>query len=172
MKKWVVLSAVVMILALTCNSWAAWYKNFKPFEAEPRELYKWAGNPSWLKWVLDSTIAIGDRAKMYEWRYATDVEPLTDGSFGMAIVQTFTGAGVQTYKPTSANQRNLLQINPETRQYRIYSVEDLDVRWKALSVSFYPQGQTWITPATGSLAERWVEVGCKLFRGERVEGAR
>ena len=170
MKKLVVLLALVIALAPTCNSWAAWYKNFKPFEAEPRELHKWAGNPTWLKWVLDTTIVIGDRAKMSEWRYATDVEPLTDGTFAMAIVQTFTGAGLQTYKPPSAIQRNIVQINPETRQYRIYSVEDLDVNWKALRVSFYTHRQTWITPAKGSLSERWVDVGCKLFKGEQVEG--
>ena len=169
MKKLVVLLAMVIALALTCNSWAAWYKNFKPFEAEPRELHKWAGNPTWLKWVFDTTIVVGDGAKMSEWRYATDVEPLMDGTFAMAIVQTFTGAGLQMYKPSSAIQRNIIQIDPKTRQYRIYSVEDLNVNWKALRVAFYVHGRAWITPAEGSIAERWVDVGCKLFRGERVE---
>jgi hypothetical protein len=170
MKKLVVLSAMVIALALTCDSWAAWYTNFKPFEAEPRELYKWAGHPTWLKWVLDTTIVVGDGAKMSEWRYATDVEPLIDGTFAMAIVQTFTGAGLQRYRPSSAIQRNIIQINPKTRQYRFYSVEDLNVDWKALRVAFYKYGRAWITPAAGSIAERWVDVGCKLFRGERVEG--
>ncbi len=170
MKKMVgVFAAVVMTLALTCNSSAAWYKNFKAFEAEPRELLKWAGNPTWLKWVLDRTIVVVDKAKMSEWRYATDVEPLTDGTFAMAIVQSFTGAGFQMYKPSSPIQRNIIQINPTTRQYRIYSVEDLDVKWKILRVTFYRQGQAWITPAVGSINERWVNVGCKLFRGEQVE---
>jgi hypothetical protein len=171
MKKLVVLLAMVIALALTCNSWAAWYKNFKPFEAEPRELYKWAGHPRWLKWVLDTTIVVEDGAKMSEWRYATDVEPLMDGTFAMAIVQTFTGAGLQMYKPSSAIQRNIIQINPKTRQYRIYSVEDLDVNWKMLRVAFYIHGRAWITPAAGSIGERWVVVGCKLFRGEQVEGS-
>jgi hypothetical protein len=171
MKKLRVLLAMVMVLALTCNSWAAWYKNFKPFEAEPRELYQWAGNPTWLKWVLDTTIVVRDGAKMSEWRYATDVEPLTDGTFAMAIVQTFTGAGLQTYKPSSAVQRNIIQINPKTRQYRIYSLEDLDVHWKSLKVAFYIHGREWITPAAGSINERWVDVGCKLFRGEQGEGS-
>ena len=171
MKKWVVLLAMAMVLAFTCNSWAAWYKNFKPFEAEPRELYKWAGHPTWLKWVLDTTIVVRDGAKMFEWRYATDVEPLTDGTFAMAIVQTFTGAGLQTYQPSSAVQRNIIQINPKTRQYRIYSLEDLDVHWKTLKVAFYIHGRAWITPAAGSIGERWVDVGCKLFRGEQGEGS-
>jgi hypothetical protein len=171
MKKLGVLLAMVLVLALTCNSWAAWYKNFKPFEAEPRELYKWAGNPTWLKWVLDTTIVVRDGAKMSEWRYATDVEPLTDGTFAMAIVRTFTGAGLQTYKPSSAVQRNIIQISPKTRQYRIYSLEDLDVHWKSLKVAFYIHGREWITPAAGSINERWVDVGCKLFRGEQGEGS-
>jgi len=170
MRKLVVLLVMVIALVLICNSWAAWYKNFKPFEAEPRELYKWAGNPAWLKWVSDTTIVVGDGAKMSEWRYATDVEPLMDGTFAMAIVQTFTSAGLQIYKPSSAVQRNIIQINPKTRQYRIYSVEDLDVNWKALRVAFYIHGRAWITPAAGSMGERWVNVGCKLFRGEQVEG--
>ena len=165
-----VVAAMVIALALTCDSMAAWYKNVKPFEAEPHELYKWAGNPTWLKWVLDTSIVIGDRAKMSEWRYATDVEPLTDGTFAMAIVQSFTGAGLQMDKPSSAIQRNIIQINPKTRQYRIYSVEDLDVNWKVLRVVFYIDGRAWITPAVGSIGERWVNVGCKLFRGEQVEG--
>ncbi len=164
-----VLAAMVIALAPTCNSWGAWYKSFRPFEAEPHELYKWAGNPTWLTWVLDTAIVVSDKAKMSEWRYATEVEPLTDGTFAMAIVQTFTGAGLQMYKPSSAIQRNIIQINPTTRQYRIYSVEDLDVHWKALKVTFYTHGQAWITPAIGSINERWVNVGCKLFRGEKVE---
>jgi hypothetical protein len=171
MKKLAVLSAMAIGVALTCNSWAAWYKDFKPFEAEPRELYKWAGNPTWLKWVLDPTIVVKDGAKMSEWRYATDVEPLTDGTFAMAIVQTFTAAGLQTYKPSSAIQRNIIQINPKTRQYRIYSLEDLDAKWKVIGVTFYRQGQSWITPAAGSIGERWVDIGCKLFRGEQGEGS-
>jgi len=165
-----VLVAMVIALALTCNGLAAWYKNFKAFEAEPHELYRWAGTPTWLKWVLDTTIVVVDKAKMSEWRYAADVEPLTDGTFAMAIVQTFTGAGLQTYKPSSAIQRNIIQINPKTRQYRIYSLEDLDVNWKALRVTFYIHGRSWITPVEGSIGERWVNVGCKLFRGEQVEG--
>jgi hypothetical protein len=163
-------AAMLIALALTCNSLAAWYKNFNPFEAEPHELYRWAGNPAWLRWVLDSTIVVVDGAKMSEWRYATDVEPLTDGTFGMAIVQTFTAAGLQRYRPSSAIQRNIIQISPKTRQYRIYSVEDLDINWKALRVAFYIHGQAWITPAVGSISERWVIVGCKLFRGEQTEG--
>ncbi len=170
MKKLVVLLAIVIALALTCNSWAAWYINFKAFEAEPHELLKWAGNPTWLKWILDTTIVVVDGVKRSEWRYATDIEPLTDGTFAMAIVQTFTGAGLQMYKPSSAIQRSIIQINPNTRQYRIYSVEDLDKNWKALRVAFYIHGRAWITPAAGSIDERWVDVGCKLFRGERAEG--
>jgi hypothetical protein len=169
MKKLVVLLAMGIALALTCNSLAAWYQNFKPFEAEPHELYKWAGYPTWLKWVLDTCIVVVDGVKMSEWRYATHVEPLTDGTFAMAIVQTFTGAGLQMYKLSSAIQRNIIQINPKTRQYRIYSVEDLDGNWKALGVTFYIHGRAWITPAIGSIGERWVNVGCKLFRGEQVE---
>jgi hypothetical protein len=169
-KMMLVLAAMVITAALTCNSLAAWYKNFKPFEAEPHELYIWAANPTWLKWVLDTTIVVVDGAKMSEWRYATDVEPLTDGTFAMAIVQTFTGAGLQRYKPSSAIQRNIIQINPETRQYRLYSVEDLNVNWKSLRVVFYIHGRGWLTPAVGSIDERWVDVGCKLLRGERVEG--
>ena len=165
-----VVAAMVIALTLTCNSLAAWYKNFKPFEAEPHELYKWTSSPTWLKWVLDTTIGVVDGAKIFEWHYATDVEPLTDGTFAMAIVQAFTGAGVQRYQPSSAIQRSIIQINPETRQYRIYSVEDLDVKWKAIRVSFYIHGRAWITPAVGSINERWVNVGCKLFRGEQVEG--
>jgi hypothetical protein len=169
-KMMLILAVMVIALALSSNSLAAWYKNFKAFEAEPHELYRWAGAPTWLKWVLDTTIVVVDGAKMSEWRYATDVEPLTDGTFAMAIVQTFTGAGLQMYKPSSAIQRNIIQINPKTRQYRIYSVEDLDVNWKALRVAFYIHGRAWITPAVGSINERWVNVGCKLFRGEQVEG--
>jgi hypothetical protein len=165
-----VVAAMVIALTLTSNSLAAWYKNFKPFEAEPHELYKWAGSPTWLKWVLDTTIAVVDGAKISEWHYATDVEPLTDGTFAMAIVQAFTGAGLQRYQPSSAIQRSIIQINPKTRQYRIYSVEDLDVKWKAIRVTFYIHGRAWITPAVGSINERWVNVGCKLFRGEQVEG--
>jgi hypothetical protein len=170
-KMMLVLAAMVIALALTYNSSAAWYKNFKPFEAEPHELYKWVGNPAWLKWVSDTTIVVVDGVKMSEWRYATDVEPLTDGTFAMAIVQTFTGAGLQRYKPSSGIQRNIIQIDPKTRQYRIYSVEDLNVNWKALRVAFYIHGRAWITPAVGSIGERWVNVGCKLFRGEQVEGS-
>jgi hypothetical protein len=162
--------AIVIALAQTCNSLAAWYKHFKPFEGEPHELYRWTGDPTWLKWVLDSTIAVVDGAKISEWHYATDVEPLTDGTFAMAIVQAFTGAGFQRYQPSSAIQRSIIQINPKTRQYRIYSVEDLDVKWKAIRVTFYIHGRAWITPAVGSINERWVNVGCKLFRGEQVEG--
>jgi hypothetical protein len=165
-----VLAVMVIALALTGNSLAAWYRNFKPFEAEPRELYRWAGNPKWLQWVLDTTIVVVDGAKLSEWRYATDVEPLTDGTFAMAIVQTFTGAGLQRYKSSSAVQRNIIQIDPRTRQYRIYSVEDLDGNWKSLRATFYIHGRAWITPAAGSIGERWVTVGCKLFRGEQVEG--
>jgi hypothetical protein len=168
-KVMLVLVAMVTALVLTCNSSVAWYKNFKAFEAEPHELLKWAGNPTWLKWVLDTTIVVVDGAKRSEWRYATDVEPLTDGTFAMAIVQTFTGAGLQMYKPSSAIQRNIIQINPKTRQYRIYSVEDLDKNWKAHRVAFYTHGRAWITPAVGSIDERWVNVGFKLFRGEQVE---
>jgi len=164
-----VLAFTMITLALASNSSAAWFKNFKPFEAEPRELYQWTGNPSWLKWVLDTTIVVVDKAKRSEWRYATEVEPLTDGTFAMAIVQTFTDAGLQMYQPSSAIQRNIIQINPTTRQYRIYSLEDLDVKWKALRVTFYIHGQAWKTPAMGSIEERWVHVGCKLFRGEQVE---
>jgi hypothetical protein len=167
-KMMLVLATIVITLALTGNG-LAWYKNFKAFEAEPHELFKWAGNPTWLKWVLDTTIVIVDRAKKSEWRYATDVEPLTDGTFAMAIVQTFTDAGLQMDKPSSAIQRNIIQINPKTRQYRIYSVEDLDKNWKALRVAFYIHGRAWMTPAVGSINERWVNVGCKLFRGEQVE---
>jgi len=122
-KMLLVLVAIVIALALTGTRFAAWYKNFKPFEAEPRELYKWTGDPTCLKWVLDTTIVVVDGVKMSEWRYATDVEPLTDGTFSMAIVQTFTGAGLQMYKPSSTFQRNIIQINPKTRQYRIYSVK-------------------------------------------------
>jgi len=170
MKKLSILLVMVISLALTCNSLAAWYQNYKPFEAEPHDLYLWAGSPTWLKWVLDTTRIVVDGVKMSEWRYATDVEPLTDGTFAMAIVQTFTDAGIQMYKPSSAIQRNIIQINPKTRQYRIYSVEDLDVNWKALRVAFYIHGRAWITPAVGSIGERWVNVGCKLFRGEQVEG--
>ena len=169
MKKLVILLAMVISLALTCNSLAAWYKNYKPFEAEPHDLYLWAGSPTWLKWVLDNTRIVVDGVKMSEWRYATDVEPLTDSTFAMALVETFTDAGLQMYKPSSAIQRNIIQINPKTRQYRIYSVEDLDVNWKALRVAFYIHGRAWITPAAGSIRERWVDVGCKLFRGEPVE---
>ena len=170
MKKIVlVLPAMVIAVALTYNSGGAWYKNFKPFEAEPQELYRWGGHPTWLNWVLDTAIVVSNKAKMSEWRYATEVEPLTDGTFAMAIVQTFTGAGLQMYKPSSAIQRNIIQINPITRQYRIYSIEDLDVNWKALRVTFHPHGQAWITPAIGSIDERWVNVGCKLFKGEQVE---
>jgi hypothetical protein len=165
-----VVAAMVIALTLTCNSLAAWYKNFKAFEAEPHELYRWAGSPTWLKWVLDTTIAVADGAKISEWRYATDVEPLTDGTFAMAIVQSFTGSGLQMNKPSSAIQRNIIQINPKTRQYRIYSVEDLDVNWKVLRVAFYIHGRAWITPAVGSIGECWVNVGCKLFKGEQVEG--
>jgi hypothetical protein len=165
-----VLAAMVIALALTGNSLAAWYKNFKPFEAEPRELYRWAGNPKWLQWVLDTTIVVVDGGKISEWRYATDVEPLTDGTFAMAIVQSFTGAGLQRYKPSSAIQRNIIQINPKARKYRIYSVEDLDVNWESLRVTFYTHGRAWMTPVVGSIGERWVNVGCKLFRGEQVEG--
>jgi hypothetical protein len=169
-KVMLILAGMVSALALSCNGSAAWYKNFKPFEAEPHELLKWAGDPTWLKWVLDTTIVVKDGAKMSEWRYATDVEPLTDGTFAMAIVQTFTGAGLQMYKPSSTIQRNIIQINPMTRQYRIYSVEDLDKNWKALRVAFYIYGRAWITPVVGSIGERWVNVGCKLFRGEQVDG--
>jgi len=165
----VVLAAVLIVLGPTCNNLAAWYENFKPFETEPYELYRWAGNPTWLKWVLDTTIVVVDKAKMSEWRYATDVEPLTDGTFAMAIIQTFTSAGLQMYRPSSAVQRSILQINPATRQYRIYSVEDLDAQWKAHGVAFYIRGRAWITPAAGSIDERWVNVGCKLFRGEQVQ---
>lgn len=166
-----VLAGMVTALVLTCDSSAAWYKNFKPFEAEPHELLRWAGDPTWLNWVLDTTIVVKDGAKMSEWRYATDVEPLTDGTFAMAIVQTFTSSGIQMYKPSSAIQRNIVQINPKTRQYRIYSVEDLNKNWKALRVVFYVNGREWITPVAGSIGERWVDVGCKLFRGEQVEGS-
>lgn len=169
MKKLVILLAMVISLALACNSLAPRYQKYKPFEAEPHDLYLWAGSPTWLKWVLDTTIIVVDGVKMSEWRYATDVEPLTDGTFAMAIVQTFTDAGLQMYKPSSAIQRNIIQINPKTRQYRIYSVEDLDVNWKALRVAFYIHGRAWITPAVGSIGERWVDVGCKLFRGEQVK---
>jgi hypothetical protein len=169
MNKLVVLLATVIALALTCKSLAAWYQNFKPFEAEPHALYKWAGYPTSLKWVLDTSIVVVGGVKMSEWRYATDVEPLMDGTFAMAIVQTFTGAGLQMYKLSSAIQRNIIQINPKTRQYRIYSVEDLDRNWKALGVTFYIHGRAWITPAIGSIGERWVNVGCKLFRREQVE---
>ena len=169
MKKLVILLAMVISLAPTCNSLAAWYQNYKPFEAEPHDLYLWAGSPTWLKWVLDSTRVVVDGVKMSEWRYATDVEPLTDGTFAMAMVQTFTDAGLRMYKPSSAIQRNIIQINPKTRQYRIYSVEDLDANWKALRVAFYIHGRAWITPAVGSIGERWVDVGCKLFRGEQVK---
>jgi hypothetical protein len=165
-----VLAAMVIALALTCNSLAAWYQNFKAFEAEPHELYKWARWPTELKWVLDTTIIVVDGVKMSEWRYATDIEPLTDGTFAMAIVQTFTGAGLQMYKPSSTIQRNIIQINPKTRQYRIYSVEDLNANRKALGGVFYIDGRAWITPAEGSIGERWVNVGCKLFKGEQVEG--
>ena len=171
MKRLMVLLAMVIALALTCNSLAAWYKNFKPFEAEPRELYRWARNPTWLKWVLDTSRIVIDGVKMSEWRYATDVEPLTDGTFAMAIVQTFTDAGLQMYKPSSSVQRNIIQINPKTRQYRIYSVEDLDVHWKAQRVAFYIHGREWITPAAGSIGESWVNVGCKLFREEQAKGS-
>jgi hypothetical protein len=164
-----VFAAIVIALALTCNGWGAWYKNFKPFEAEPYELYKWGGHPTWLKWVLDTAIVVSDKAKMSEWRYATEVEPLTDGTFGMAIIQTFTNAGLQMYKPSSAIQRNVIQINPTTRQYRIYSVEDLDAHWKTLRVTFYNSGRAWITPRIGSIDERWVDVGCKLFRAKQAE---
>ena len=164
-----VLAAMVIALAVAWNSLAAWYKNFKPFETEPHELYRWAGSPTWLKWVLDTTIVVVDGAKMSEWRYATDIEPLTDGTFAMAIVQTFTGAGLEMYRPSSAIQRNIIQINPKTRQYRIYSVEDLDVNWKVLRVTFYIYGRAWMTPAVGSIGERWIHVGCKLFKGEQVE---
>lgn len=73
------------------------------------------------------------------------------------------------YKPSSAVQRNIIQINPKTRQYRIYSVEDLDAKWKAHRVTFYIHGREWITPAVGSMYERWINVGCKLFRGEQGE---
>jgi len=163
-----VLAAMVIALTLTGNG-LAWYKNFKAFEAEPYELYRWAGMPTSLKWVLDTTIVVVDGAKRSEWRYATDVEPLTDGTFAMTIVQTFTGAGLEMYKPSSTIQRNIIQIDPKTRQYRIYSVEDLDKNWKALRVVFYKHGRSWITPAEGSIDERWVNVGCKLFRGEQVE---
>ncbi len=164
----VLLAATLIALALTGNG-LAWYKNFKAFEAEPSELFKWACNPAWLKWVLGTTIVVVDRAKRSEWRYATDVEPLTDGTFAMAIVQTFTAAGLEMYKPSSAIQRNIIQINPKTRQYRIYSAEDLDKNWKARRVTYYINGRAWVTPAVGSIYERWVDVGCKLFRGERVE---
>jgi len=169
-KMMLTLATILIALALSSNSLAGWYKNFKAFEAEPHELYRWTGAPTWLKWVLDTTIVVADGAKISEWRYATDVEPLTDGTFAMAIVQTFTGAGLQMYKPSSAIQRNIIQINPETRQYRIYSVEDLGVNWKALRVAFYIHGRAWITPAAGSIGERWVNVGCKLFKGEQLEG--
>ena len=163
-----ILAGIVIVLALTCNGWAAWYKDFKPFEAEPYELFKWAADPTWLNWVLDTTIVVKDGAKMFDWRYATDVEPLTNGTFAMAIVKTFTGAGLQMYKPSSAIQRNIIQINPKTQQYRIYSVEDLDKHWKAYKVTFYINEGEWITPAVGNIDERWVNVGCKLFRGEQV----
>ncbi len=163
-----VLTAVAAAFALTGNSSAAWYKNFTPFEAEPHELYRWAGNPSWLTWVLDTTIVVSDKTKMFEWRYATDVEPLTDGTFGMATVETYTAAGVQRYKPSSAIQRKIVQINPKTRQYRIYSVEDLNDHWKAFRVAFYIHGREWTTPEKGGLAERWVDVGCKLYKGEHA----
>lgn len=165
-----VLAAMVIALALSCNGSATWHKNFKAFEPEPHELYRWAGRPTWLKWVLDTRIVVVGGLKMSEWRYATDVEPLTDGTFAMAIVQTFTGAGLEMYKPSSAIQRNILQIDPKTQQYRIYSVEDLDINWKVLRVTFYIHGRAWITPPAGSISERWVIVGCKLFRGEQVEG--
>jgi len=168
-KVMLILASIVIALGLTFNSSAAWYKDFKPFEAEPHELLKWAGDPAWLKWVLDTTMVVKEGAKMSEWRYATDVEPLTDGTFAMAIVQTFTSAGIQMYKPSSAIQRDIIQINPKTRQYRIYSVEDLDKNWRALRVVFYVNGREWITPVAGSIGERWVDVGCKLFRGEQVE---
>jgi hypothetical protein len=168
MRKLVGLLAMAMALTLTCNSLAAWFQNREPFEAEPHELYLWAGAPAWLKWVSDATRVVIDGVKMSEWRYATEVEPLTDGTFALAIVQTFTEAGVQRYKPSSAIQRNIIQINPKTRQYRIYSVEDLDVHWKALRVAFYLHGRAWITPAAGTLGERWVDVGCKLFGQEQA----
>ncbi len=167
MKKLAVCLAMVIALALTCNSFAAWYRNFKPFEAEPHELYVWAGFPTGLKWVLDTTRVVVDGVKMSEWRYATDVEPLTDGTFGMAIIQTFTDAGLQMYKPSSAIQRNIIQINPKTRQYRVYSVEDLDIHGKARRVAFYIHGRAWITPAEGTTGEHWVNVGCKLFKGNK-----
>jgi acetyl esterase/lipase len=167
-KMMLVLAATAIVLALTGNV-LAWYKDFKAFEAEPKELFKWAANPTWLKWVLDTTIVVVDGEKRSESRYASDVEPLTDGTFAMAIVQTFTDAGLQMYKPSSAIQRNIIQINPKTRQYRMYSVEDLDKNWKSLRVVFYIHGRAWITPEEGSIYERWVNVGCKLFRGEQVE---
>ncbi len=171
MKKFTVCLAMVIALALTYNSFAAWYANLKPFEAEPHELYVWAGFPTGLKWVSDTTRVVVNGVKMSEWRYATEVEPLTDGTFAIAIVQTFTDAGLQMYKPSSAIQRNIIQINPKTRQYRIYSVEDLDVHWKTQRVAFYIHGREWITPAVGSVGESWVNVGCKLFREEQVKGA-
>lgn len=171
MKKLVTLLAMVISLTLTCNSLPSRYPNYKPFEAEPHDLYIWAGMPTWSTWVLDTTRIVVDGVKMSEWRYATDVEPLTDGTFAMALVQTFTDAGIQMYKPSSPIQRNIIQINPKKRQYRIYSIEDLDVNWKALRVAFYIHGRAWITPAVGSIGERWVNVGCKLFRGEQVEGS-
>src|SRR5512143_4131388 len=99
MKRMILVFATMAVaVALTCNNSAAWYKNFTPFEAETQELYRWAGYPTWLKWVLDTTIVVADKAKMSDWRYATDVEPLTDGTFGMAIVETYTAAGLQAYK--------------------------------------------------------------------------
>ncbi len=163
-----ILATMLIALALTGNG-LAWYQNFKAFEAEPHELLKWARDPAWLKWVSDTAIVVVDGAKRSEWRYATDVEPLTDGTFAMAIVQTFTGAGLQMYKPSSAIQRNIIQINPKTRDYRIYCIEDLNKNWKVRRVTFYINGQAWVTPAAGSIYERWVNVGCKLFRGEQVE---
>lgn len=93
-KMMLVLAGTAIALALSGDG-LAWYKAFKPFEAEPRELYKWAGDPAWLSWVLDRTRIVIDGVKMSEWHYATDVEPLTDGTFAMAIVQTFTDAGLQ-----------------------------------------------------------------------------
>jgi len=167
-KMMLVLAGMAIALVLTGNG-LAWYKNFKAFEAEPRELFRWAAGPTWLKWVLDTTIVVVDGVKRSEWHYATDVEPLTDGTFAMAIVETFTDAGLQMYKPSSAIQRNIIQIDPKTRQFRIYSVEDLDKNWKALRVTFYIHGRAWMTPAVGGINERWVNVGCKLFRGEQPE---
>jgi hypothetical protein len=113
-------------------------------------------------WIKDSVNGEDPATKMtlFTWEWASPILQLEGGSVSMGIRVYYTDYGRQVRElPNVKEVLYIVQMNLSTNQYRFYSIDHWDFNNnKIYSSEEFPNGEEWLTPKPGSMAERWMEV--------------